>query len=424
MPVLLAVVALDDVLFGFAYLIVAVIVLFFSLGPADIGGQVDDYCEALEEDDQEAIRRSAKAIVERDVTGDAGERAAQVESGVCIQANNRLFAVIFWFIVFGPLGAWGYRATDLIRRRAVFNAGRDEEEGRDSSALVDAATTLHGWLAWLPARLTALGYALAGSFDGAIAAWRAEGDASGHSTLSEQNERLLAAVGAAALALTSEPDESAPQRGIRGAMAANGLVMRLLGIWAFVIAAMTLYGAFFVTRFWLAGLLAVAGCAEPMAPEDSSHESVRLVALAPHIAELVFAAGAGERLVAVSEYSDFPNEVTELPKIGDAFAIDLERLALIEPDVLLAWESGTPATTVEELRRHGYRVEVLRTRSLKDVALALRAIGALAHTQELGQRCRRPVSREHRKTPADLRGPGACSRVLPSFEAPAVHRER
>ena len=139
-------------------------------------------------------------------------------------------------------------------------------------------------------------------------------------------------------------------------------------------------------RTCLSGLvvLAIVGCVDRSAPEVSPRtpESVRVVALAPHIAELVFAAGAGESLVAVSEYSDFPNEVAELPKIGDAFAVDLEGLALINPDVLLAWESGTPAATVEELRRHGYQVEVLRTRRLHDIALALRAIGALANTQD------------------------------------------
>lgn len=141
-----------------------------------------------------------------------------------------------------------------------------------------------------------------------------------------------------------------------------------------------------MTRIGSAGLLAlvIAGCAESSAPEYAvrTTDNVRVVALAPHIAELVFAAGAGESLVAVSEYSDFPSDVSELPKIGDAFAVDLEGLALLDPDVLLAWESGTPAGTVEELRRHGYRVEVLRTRSLHDVALALRSIGVLAHTQD------------------------------------------
>lgn len=246
LPVLLVVVALGDALFGIAYVLFAVAVLFFSFGPTDIGAQVDEYCAALENDDAEAIRTSAKALAERDVADDPVERAQQVEAAVCIQANNRLFAVIFWFVVFGPLGAWGYRVTDLIRRRAVFNKGRCEEAGEDEALraadIVDAATTLHGWLAWLPARLTALGFALAGSFDDAIAAWRASGEAPDES-ISEQNERLLVRVGTAALALTEIPDEAASERGVRGALAANGLVFRLFGIWAFVIAAMTLYGA-------------------------------------------------------------------------------------------------------------------------------------------------------------------------------------
>ena len=104
-----------------------------------------------------------------------------------------------------------------------------------------AVGKLHGWLAWIPARLTALGYSLAGNFDGGIAAWR-NNDESKSESPSEQNERLLARVGVAAMALVPREDESPLDRGVRGAMAANGLVFRLLGIWAVVIAAMTLYG--------------------------------------------------------------------------------------------------------------------------------------------------------------------------------------
>lgn len=248
LPVFLLMYFLGDTLFGFPYLIVAVVVLFFSLGPKDIGEQVDDYCEALEHDDSDAIHSSAKALLEREVPDDPLERIRQVEAAVCVQANNRLFAVIFWFILLGPLGAWAYRVTDLIRRRAVFNDSRDEGEADPESAavisahspVVTAATGVHGWLAWIPARLTALGYALAGSFDNAIAAWRAPNDVPGGSP-SEHSEHLLARVGVAALALRSDDDESPSERGVRGAMAANGLVFRLLGIWAVVIAAMTLY---------------------------------------------------------------------------------------------------------------------------------------------------------------------------------------
>jgi membrane protein required for beta-lactamase induction len=97
-------------------------------------------------------------------------------------------------------------------------------------------------LAWIPARLTALGYALAGNFDGAIAAWRGH-DSSDSDTPSEGNESLLARVGMAALALTARDDESVQERGVRGALAASGLVLRLLGIWAVVIAVMTLQGS-------------------------------------------------------------------------------------------------------------------------------------------------------------------------------------
>ena len=67
----------------------------------------------------------------------------------------------------------------------------------------------------------------------------------------------------------------------------------------------------------------------------------------------------------------------DLPIIGDAFTVDHEQLALLKPDALLAWESGIPAHVVEEMRHVGYRVEVIRSRSLNDVAIALRRIGEL-----------------------------------------------
>jgi len=105
--------------------------------------------------------------------------------------------------------------------------------------------------------------------------------------------------------------------------------------------------------------------------------SQRIVTLAPHLAELVYSAGAGESLVGVSSYSNFPKAVKSLPQIGDAFLIDQEQLLLLRPDFLLAWENGTAAGTVDELRERGYRVEVIRTDGLHDIADALVTIGQL-----------------------------------------------
>jgi len=241
LPVFAVTFSLGNALLGFPYLILAIIVLFFSLGPQDIGEDVDEYCRAVEEGDDDRIRQTSKAIIESEVPEDDLERIHKVEEAVCVQANNRLFAVIFWFVVLGPLGAWGYRVTDLIRRRAVFGATRDEQADSMSEQIRDAAVMLHGWLAWIPARLTAIGYAAAGHFDAALGAWRAPSEQSSD-TQSEYNEHLLARVGVSALALRDDKENDLEQRAVRGATAANRLVFRLLMIWAVVIAAMTLYG--------------------------------------------------------------------------------------------------------------------------------------------------------------------------------------
>lgn len=241
LPVFAVIWFLGSTLGGFAYLLLAVVVLFFSLGPRDIGEEVGEYCKALESGDEEQVNSAAKAIVEDDVPEEPSERTSCVEAAVCVQANNRLFAVVFWFVVLGPLAAWAYRVTDLIRRRSVFSAARDEDADGSSARIRDAAEMLHGWLAWIPARLTAVGYAAAGHMDDAIAALRAPTEERDAST-SARSENLLARVGIAALALQDRPDETPTERAIRGAEAANHLVFKLLLIWAVIIAAMTLYG--------------------------------------------------------------------------------------------------------------------------------------------------------------------------------------
>jgi AmpE protein len=248
LPVFAIMFSLGETLEGFTYLILAIFVLLFSIGPKDIGEEVDDYCKALETEDEEQIQRAAKAIIEGEVPTDARERITRVEEAVCVQANNRLFAVVFWFVVLGavmsyigPLAAWSYRVTDLIRRRAVFNAARVDEANGNCERIRDAAEFVHGLLAWVPARLTAIGYATAGHADDAIAALRAPSE-DRDASLSEHSEHLLARVGVAALALQDLPGESITERGIRGARAANQLVFRLLLIFAVIISAMTLYG--------------------------------------------------------------------------------------------------------------------------------------------------------------------------------------
>lgn len=111
----------------------------------------------------------------------------------------------------------------------------------------------------------------------------------------------------------------------------------------------------------------------------------RIVSLAPFLTELAFAAGAGESVIAVDAVSDFPPQVKRLPTIGDSSNLDLERIAGLNPDLVLAWKSGTSAADVANLKRLGYRVFVAEPRRLSDIASLLRRFGALADTRVLAE---------------------------------------
>ncbi len=127
----------------------------------------------------------------------------------------------------------------------------------------------------------------------------------------------------------------------------------------------------------LATLVVVVACSEKPETPPAPATAERIVSLAPNLTELLFTVGAGSQLVAVSAWSDYPREVLKLPVVGDAFTVDQEQLALSNPDLLLVWESGTPAHVVDDLRGLGYNVVRIRTRSLNDVAEALVQIGEL-----------------------------------------------
>lgn len=125
------------------------------------------------------------------------------------------------------------------------------------------------------------------------------------------------------------------------------------------------------------------GCTDARQETGPSGHHQRVVTLAPNLTELVYAVGAGETLVGVSAWSDYPPAARDLPVIGDAFTLDQEQLALLDPDLVLAWESGTPAHTVDELRQRGFNVAVIRTRGLVDIASGMRQIGDLTgHLQQ------------------------------------------
>lgn len=103
----------------------------------------------------------------------------------------------------------------------------------------------------------------------------------------------------------------------------------------------------------------------------------RIVSLAPHLTELLFAAGAGAQVVGVLQHSDFPAEARALPLVGDDASLDLEGILALKPDLAIGWPSASHRRQFERLASLGIPVFQSEQRDLEDIPRALELLGAL-----------------------------------------------
>ena len=110
--------------------------------------------------------------------------------------------------------------------------------------------------------------------------------------------------------------------------------------------------------------------------------ATRIVSLAPHATELLYAAGAGAAVVGVSAWSDYPPQAQKLPIVADGTRLDLERIIDLKPDLVVAWKSGSSARQVARLRKLGLTVFESEPRNFEDIARSLERLSMLAGTPE------------------------------------------
>ncbi len=153
----------------------------------------------------------------------------------------------------------------------------------------------------------------------------------------------------------------------------------------------------------LCGLVASAH-AEIVVRDDTGQEvrlkqpAQRIVSLAPHVTETLYAAGAGERMVGTVEYSDYPEAAKKLPRVGGYVRVNLEAIVGLKPDLVVAWKSGNSAAHIEKLRGLGIPVFISQPDRMDDVAKNLEAYGQLLGNSEGAQ-----AASNFRKRLADLR---------------------
>ncbi|TFW29206.1 cobalamin-binding protein [Duganella callida] len=153
-------------------------------------------------------------------------------------------------------------------------------------------------------------------------------------------------------------------------------------------------------------LLALAGSAHAaITVRDDAGNTVtlakpaqRVISTAPHITELLFAAGGGERVVGVMNYSDYPEAAKRLPVIGSDAQIDLERLLALRPDLLVVWQSGNTERQLAQLKSLGIPLFYSEPKKLDDVATSLTRLGQLLGTEPAAQ----AAARDYRQKIAQL----------------------
>ncbi len=112
----------------------------------------------------------------------------------------------------------------------------------------------------------------------------------------------------------------------------------------------------------------------------------RVVALSPHLAELIYAAGGSEQIVATVDWSDFPEQAKSLPRVGSNNKINYEALLLQRPDLVLVWRSGNSADILEQLQSLGLTVYVNEPKQLSDIPKTLSRLGVLMGQEAVADR--------------------------------------
>jgi membrane protein required for beta-lactamase induction len=224
----------ENALFGLLWLAASVAILLYCLGPNDLDALVNRYIEAVDSGEESDIRASATALIKDEPPTSEPARSQAVAEGVLYQANQNLFSVLFWFIILGPIGAMGYRIATWLP--TMEQAKTDPDFHLNSKQLVVI-------LDWIPARITAFCYAIAGSFEDALYGWRSYHE-NRFSEFDDSNSGTLIATGGGAMRLSTLINEA--HEGVQSfsflAKSAKALVWRSLVVYLVLVALLTFSG--------------------------------------------------------------------------------------------------------------------------------------------------------------------------------------
>ena len=247
LPVVLVTLFIQFLLYGYWWglleILFSIAVVTYCLGPDPLNQQVDAYLEACGQGDRMTAKAIAEKLVGKPVDDDEHRQAKQVTTAILYEGNTRIFAVLFWFFILGPMGAVLYRIAAVLMqesRKSVESPHADTGEIQ----LNQAAEKTFAILDWLPAHILSLTFFLGGSFDDAWQGWRRVWSA--EQDLVERTRSIVVSTGCGAM--QHEVDDNVEEEGAEGGYdlqwirMARAMVWRSVLIWLAFVAVVTMRG--------------------------------------------------------------------------------------------------------------------------------------------------------------------------------------
>jgi len=130
---------------------------------------------------------------------------------------------------------------------------------------------------------------------------------------------------------------------------------------------------------WLFTFLSIA-FANNVKAETSSKPSI--IALSPHIVEMLFDIGAGEQIIGTTAFADYPEQAKSIPVIGNYLRLQIEKVITLQPDYIIAWKSGNPSDDLARLKQLGFNIIYSQPNTFADIAKEIREFGKLTGHQK------------------------------------------
>jgi membrane protein required for beta-lactamase induction len=231
--VLLGLYLLGKILGLFAFLF-AIAVLVFSLGPKNLHEEIRSFLDARRRGDKEGAILHLNDILGTHIPDNDAQLIRTITESTLVQTCDRLLAVIFWFVILGPLGAALFRSSSLLLQQM-------KNEPEPDSGFANTVYQLYFILLWIPARIAGLSYGISGSFVHALDNWRTFYPQAVENER-DSNEELLVKTGLGAMQLDETFPEPTDEGNLEEVESALSLAWRAMIVWVTVLAVMTLAG--------------------------------------------------------------------------------------------------------------------------------------------------------------------------------------